>query len=147
MTSRFLFGSLSTAGDRSKVRSSLTSPFLPCSEKYWLFWGGALPLLGGGGCAIWGGALRRPPMDLASLFAAARTLAWTEYRLGAVACAVLTRRLWNLLRQVGGVGSPKSALAAVVVVHDSYSTGRTQPTTDCGVSRGVCSNFAKASVT
>jgi len=80
MTSRFLFGSLSTAGDLNRVRSSFTSPFFPCSEKYWLFWGGALPLLGGGGCAMrsWGGALRRPPMDFASDLCAARTLAWTE---------------------------------------------------------------------
>ena len=80
MTSRFLFGSRSTAGDLNRVRNSLTSPVFPCSEKYCEFWGGALPLLGGGGCAMrfWGGALRRPPMDFASLFAAALTEAWTE---------------------------------------------------------------------
>jgi hypothetical protein len=78
MTSRFLLGSRSTAGDLNRVRSSFTSPFFPCSEKYWLFWGGALPRRGWGGCAIWGGALRRPPIDFASLFAAALTDAWTE---------------------------------------------------------------------
>ena len=82
-------------------------------------------------------------MDLASLFAAARTLAWTEYRLGAVACAVLTRRLWNLLRQVGGVGSPRSALAAIVVVRDSYSAGRTQPKPIAEVAKRRVLEFAE----
>ena len=57
----------------------ICSPFFPCSEKYCEFWGGALPLLCCGGCAMrfWGGAFRRPPIDFASL-AAALTDAWTE---------------------------------------------------------------------
>ena len=70
VTSRW---SRSTAGDLNKVRSLDLA--LPCSEKYCEFWGGARLFLWGG-CAIWG-ALRRPPMDFASVVAA-RTLAWTE---------------------------------------------------------------------